>query len=88
VKAGVLIVLLNMLLSGILAPENKMLRNCELCPYLSQATNYVRKLIKDDTLREALLQRKPAIEEKQGKQKKLPEDGVRPFVPTKSPGKE
>jgi len=88
VKAGVLIILLNMVLSGILAPENKLLRSCQLCPYVSQVTDIVRSLIKDDTLREALLQRKPAIAEKQEKQKKLSEDGVRPFVPTKSPGKE
>ena len=86
VKAGVLIVLLNMVLSGILAPENKMLRSCQLCPYVSQATDYVRSLIKNDTLREAFLQKKPAITEKLEKQEKLPEDGVRPFVPTKHPG--
>jgi membrane protein required for colicin V production len=89
VKAAVLIVLLNMVLSGVLAPENTMLRNCQLCPYVSQATDYFRSLIKDDTLREAFLQKKPAIAEKPEKtvrKKQLAEDGVRPFVPTKSPG--
>ena len=89
VKAGVLIVLLNMVLSSVLAPENTMLRSCQLCPYLSQATDYFRSLIKDDTLREAFLQKKPAIAEKPEKtekQKQLPEDGVRPFVSTKSRG--
>ena len=88
-KAVVLIILLNMVLSGVLAPENTMLRNCQLCPYLSQATDYFRSLIKDDTLREAFLQKKPAIAEKQEKterQKQHPEDGVRPFSPSHSPG--
>lgn len=88
VKAGVVIVLLNMVLSGILAPENTMLRNCQFCPYVSQATEYFRSLIKDDTMRQAFLQKKPAISEKTEKvekQEKLPADGVRPFVPTEFP---
>lgn len=88
VKAAVLIILLNMVLAGVLAPENEMLRSCQFCPYVSQATDYVRSLIKDENLRESLLQRKPAIAEKAEKHKKLSADGVRPFVPTKSPGKE
>ncbi len=88
VKAGILIILLNMVLSGILAPENKMLRSCLFCPYVNQATDYVRSLIKDDSLREAFLQKKPAIAEKSEQKEKLPADGVRPFVPTKFPGKE
>jgi membrane protein required for colicin V production len=88
VKAAVLIILLNMVLSGVLAPENKMLRSCQFCPYVSQATDYVRSLIKDEKLREALLQKKPAIAEKAKKQEKIAEDGVRPFVPAKSPGNE
>ena len=77
VKAGVLIVLLNMVLSGILAPENKMLKSCMSCPYVNQATDYVRSLIKDDTLREAFLQKKPAIAEKPEKKEKLPDEQVR-----------
>jgi len=88
VKAGVLIVLLNMVLSGVLAPENTMLRNCQFCPYVSQATEYFRSLIKDDALREAFSQKKPAIAEKNSQseqQKKLLKDGVRPFVPTEFP---
>jgi len=31
-KACIVVVLLNMVLSGILAPENDMLRKCQLCP--------------------------------------------------------
>ncbi|MBL4901991.1 MAG: CvpA family protein [Desulfocapsa sp.] len=88
-KAIVLIILLNMVLSGILAPENTMIRNCQLYPYLNQATEYFRNLIKDETLRETFLQKKPAIAEKPEeteKQKHLPEDGVRPFIPSRSQG--
>ena len=86
VKAGVLVILLNMVLSGVLAPENTMLRDCQLCPYLSQATEYSRSMIKDDGLREKLLQKKPAISEKpepKESQKQPPENGAGPSVPTK-----
>lgn len=86
-KACIVVVLLNMVLSGILAPENDMLRKCQLCPYVSQATEFFRSLIKDDTLRRAFSQNKPAIPEKAAVQKKLPDDGVRPFVPTTFPEK-
>ena len=61
VKAGILVVLLNMLLSGVLAPENKMLRDCQLCPLVEQGTEFCRSLIKDDTMRKVLSQKKPAI---------------------------
>ncbi len=93
VKAAILIVFLNMVLSGVLAPENSMLRSCLLCPYVNQATEYVRSLIKDDNMRKAFLQKKPAISEKTEKTKKTEQqakpaaDGVRPFVPTESPPK-
>jgi membrane protein required for colicin V production len=60
-KACILIVLLNMVLSGVLAPENSMLRNCQFCPYVNQATDFFRSLIKDDAMRQAFLQKKPAI---------------------------
>jgi membrane protein required for colicin V production len=84
-KACILIVLLNMVLSGILAPENSMLRNCQFCPYVNQATEFFRSLIKDDTMRQAFLQKKPAISEKTEKQDPPQKDGVRPFVPTEFP---
>ena len=82
-KACIVVVLLNMVLSGVLAPENDMLRKCQLCPYVTQATEFFRGLIKDDTMRRAFSQNKPAISEKKAVQEKVPEDGVRPFVPTK-----
>ncbi len=82
VKAGVLIVLLNMVLSGILAPENTMLRDCYLAPYLEQGTKMFRSVIKDDSIRKAFVQQMPAITEKAVERSV---DGVRPFVPTKFP---
>ncbi len=82
VKAGVLIVLLNMILSGILAPENTMLRDCYLAPYLEQGTKIFRSIIKDDTMRKAFVQQMPAITEKAVERSV---DGVRPFVPTEFP---
>lgn len=82
VKAGVIIVLLNMVLSGILAPENTMLRNCYLAPYLEQATKMFRSIIKDDSIRKAFIQQMPAISEKEAERSA---DGVRPFVPAKFP---
>ncbi len=82
VKAGILIVLLNMILSGILAPENTMLRDCYLAPYLEQGTKIFRSIIKDDTMRKAFIQQVPAITEKAVERSV---DGVRPFVPTKFP---
>lgn len=90
-KAAVLVVLLNMILSGVLAPENDMLRNCQLCPYVTRATEFFHSIIKDDTVRQAFLQNRPAISEKKVVQEKSPEklpaDGVRPFVPTPFPEK-
>ncbi len=83
VKAGILVVLLNMLLSGVLAPENKMLRDCQLCPLVEQATEFCRGLIKDDTLRKLLSQKKSAISA--AKEPERGADGVRPFVSTEFP---
>ena len=88
VKACVIIILLNMVLSGTLSPENTMLRSGQFYPYVHQGTEYFRSMIKDDTLRETFLQKKPAIAEQNQKAEKKPADGVRPFVPTESPGKE
>ena len=82
VKAVVLIVLLNMLLPGVLAPDNALLRNCYLCPYMKQATEIFRSFIKDDTMRQAFVQKMPAISDKAPERSA---DGVRPFVPTKFP---
>lgn len=82
VKALLLIVLLHMVLSGVLAPENKMLRNCYFSPYLQQATEIFQSFIKDKKMREAFSQKMPAIPEKEPGRSA---DGVRPFVPTEFP---
>lgn len=81
-KAGVLIVLLNMLLSGLLAPENSMLRQSTFSPYVNQATDIFRSYIKSDTLRNSFSQKKPAIAEKGPVRQNPPADGVRPFIPS------
>jgi len=81
-KAVILIVFLSMILSGVLAPENKMLRNCYFCPYVKQATELFRSVIKDDAMRKALVQKMPAISEKEPARLA---DGVRSFVPTAFP---
>ncbi|RUM43067.1 MAG: CvpA family protein [Desulfocapsa sp.] len=82
VKAAVIIVLLNMVLSGVLAPENAMLRGCYFAPYLEQGTKLFRSIIKDESLRKAFVQQMPAISEKKTERSA---DGVRPFVPTHFP---
>ena len=81
-KAVVIVVLLNMLLAGVLSPENTMLRDCQLCPYVKQATELGRGLIKDGTISQTLQQKEPAISEKSTERSA---DGVRPFVPTEFP---
>lgn len=82
-KGGVLVVLLYMVMTGILAPENSMIRHCQLCPYVKQATEVFRGLIKDEKIREAFSQKEPAISSRGAIESA--EDMVRPFVPTKFP---
>lgn len=55
------VVLLHMILSSVLAPENKMLRECQTCTALNRATEYARKIIRDPDVRESLMQQTPAI---------------------------
>jgi hypothetical protein len=38
-----------------------MLRQCRLCPYLSQAVTMFQQVIKDDKVRQAFQKKKPAI---------------------------
>ncbi len=86
-KAVILIVLLNMLLSGLLAPENSMLRKSKFSPSINQATDIFRSYIKNASLRKSFSQKKPAIAEKNPGQQQAPVDGVRPFVPSSFPQK-
>lgn len=60
-KALLLAVLLHMVLGTILAPENQMLRVCMTCESLNGAADVTRRLIKDEDVRNSLLQQDPAI---------------------------
>jgi membrane protein required for colicin V production len=60
-KAMILAVILHMILGTVLAPENQMLRACMTCDALNDASNFTRKFIRDDTVRQSLLQQEPAI---------------------------
>ena len=83
-KAVVVIILLNMILAGIIAPENSMLRDSYFAPYLDNGTKLFRSIIKDDSLRKAFVQQLPAITTKENESKHS-KDGVRPFIPTQFP---
>jgi len=61
VKALILTVVLHMLLTTFLAPDTPMLRQCRLCPYLSQALTLSQQMIKDDKVRQAFQKKMPAI---------------------------
>ena len=60
-KAMILVVLIHILLGTIMAPENPMLRTCETCGVLNELAEFTRKIIKDENVREALRQQRPAI---------------------------
>jgi len=55
------VILLHMMLSSILPPENAMLRKCQTCNALNKATDYARQFIEDEEVRKALMQQTPAI---------------------------
>lgn len=61
VKALILAILLHMLLTTFLAADTPMLRQCKLCPYLSEAMNLFQQVIKDEKVRKAFEKKKPAI---------------------------
>lgn len=60
-KAAILAILLHMILGTILAPENRMLTDCQTCETLNQAVDLTRNLIKDKKVREALMRQEVAI---------------------------
>lgn len=60
-KALILAILLHMLLTTFLAADSQWLRQCQLCPYLSQAVTMFQQVIKDDKVRQAFQKKKPAI---------------------------
>ena len=60
-KALIIAILLHMLLTTFLPPDTPMLRQCQLCPYLSQALTWSQQMIKDDKVRQAFQKKMPAI---------------------------
>jgi membrane protein required for colicin V production len=60
-KALILAVMLHMILGTVLAPENQMLRTCMTCDALNDAADFTRKFIRDENVRQSLLQQEPAI---------------------------
>lgn len=60
-KASIIVVLVHMILGTLMAPENEMLRSCQTCPALNKMSDVTRQIIKDEDVREALRQKKPAI---------------------------
>ncbi len=60
-KAFIVVVLVHMILGTLMAPENEMLRSCKTCPALNKMSDVTRQIIKDEDVREALRQKKPAI---------------------------
>ena len=60
-KALLVAVLIHMALGIILPPESRLIRDCQSCEYLDQATEVTHRLIKSEEVRKALKQREPAI---------------------------
>lgn len=61
IKALIIAILLHMLLTTFLAADAPLLRQCKLCPYLSEAMSLFQQVIKDEKVRQAIEQKKPAI---------------------------
>jgi len=60
-KAFIVVILLHMVLGTLMAPENEILRTCQVCPILNRVSDITREIITDEEIREALKQKKPAI---------------------------
>ncbi|WP_167505893.1 CvpA family protein [Desulfosediminicola flagellatus] len=60
-QALIVVVLMHMILGSVLPPENKMLKTCETCGVLNEAVDVTREMIKNEDVRKALQQKKPAI---------------------------
>ncbi|MGL1932786.1 MAG: CvpA family protein [Desulfotalea sp.] len=60
-KAVLLLVSIHMILGTMLAPENRMLRECASCDTLNKGSEAARGIIKDPEIRAALKSKKPAI---------------------------
>lgn len=66
-KAAILAIFIHMILGAFLAPENKMLTDCQSCQVLNDAVEITRSLIKDKKARDALMRQKTAISLEQAK---------------------
>jgi membrane protein required for colicin V production len=60
IKALILAILLHMLLTAFLPPDAPLLRKCQVCPSLSQATTLFQQLIRDEKVRQAFQKKRPA----------------------------
>ncbi len=60
-KALIVVLLMHMMLSGFISPESRLIRDCQLCPLVSQGVVQFQQVIKDERLREAFRQKEPAI---------------------------
>lgn len=59
---GILVVItIHMILGTMLAPENRMLRECASCELLDESCEAARSIIKDPEIRKAMKAKKPAI---------------------------
>jgi membrane protein required for colicin V production len=86
VKALILAILLHMLLTAFLAPDTPLLRQCQLCPYLSQALVWSQQMIKDDKVRQAFQKKMPAIPDQLKARPAVPaQPVVKPVVPVTPP---
>jgi membrane protein required for colicin V production len=61
IKACLVVVLMHLVLGSILPPENAMLRECKTCDGLNAAADYARLIIRDEDVRQSLIQQTPAI---------------------------
>jgi len=60
-KAFIVVILLHMVLGTLMAPDNEILRTCQICPSLNNLSDLTRKIITDEEMRDALRQKEPAI---------------------------
>ena len=79
-KAAILVILLHMILGTILAPENRMLTDCQACKALNDAVDLSRNLIKDEKAREALMRQEAAISLEKAREFLSPPEDASPAV--------
>ena len=60
-KALIIVVIGHMFIGAAISAENRMLQSCMTCPTLNKLADTTRKVIKDENMRKALKQQKPAI---------------------------